>query len=103
MLYQTNEITIEAAALDDCPALAVMNRQLIGDEGSGNTMTVSELEIRMRDWLQQGVYTGFLFKLNGVVIGYALVDISDSWMRHFFICGEYRRQGYGRKAVGLLF
>jgi len=96
-------ITVEPAALDDCPVLAVMNRQLIDDEGNGNTMAVSELETRMRDWLQNGVYTGYLFRLNGEAIGYALVDLPDLWMRHFFICREYRRQGYGRAAVGLLF
>ena len=96
-------ITVEPAALDDCPVLAVMNRQLIDDEGNGNTMAVSELETRMRDWLQNGVYTGYLFRLNGEAIGYALVDLPDLWMRHFFICREYRRQGYGRVAVGLLF
>lgn len=96
-------IKIETATLDDCPALAVMNRQLIDDEGDANTMTVAELESRMRDWLQKGVYTGYLFKAGCETIGYALIDPSDMWMRHFFICRACRRQGYGRKAVGLLF
>lgn len=103
MMNKTGTITLETATLDDCSALAVMNRQLIDDEGDGNAMTVSELENRMRDWLQKGSYTGFLFKLDGETIGYALVDVSDLWMRHFFICREYRRQNYGRKAIGLLF
>ena len=103
MKHETGAITIETAAPDDCPALAVMNRQLIDDEGNGSAMTVGELEARMRDWLQKGVYTGYLFKLNGETIGYALVDPSDLWMRHFFICRGHRRQGYGRAAVGLLF
>ena len=97
-----NTIMIKTAELDDCAALAVMNRQLIDDEGNGNKMTVEELENRMRDWLERGVYTGYLFTLNDEIIGYALVDISDSWMRHFFICREHRRKGYGRTVVGLL-
>jgi len=95
-------INIRAATLDDCAALAVMNRQLIDDEGNGNTMSVAELENRMRDWLQRGVYTGYLFTLSDEIIGYALVDVSDTWMRHFFICREHRRKAYGRAAVGLL-
>ena len=70
-------ITIETATLDDCPKLAMMNRQLIDDEGNGNTMTIAELEERMRDWLQKGVYSGYMFKLNG---GYALVDLSEMWV-----------------------
>ncbi|MCL2512883.1 MAG: GNAT family N-acetyltransferase [Oscillospiraceae bacterium] len=103
MTYETNAITIETAMPDDCPALAVMNRQLIDDEGDNNNITVPELENRMRGWLQKGVYTGYLFRLNGETVGYALVDPSDMWMRHFFICREYRRQGHGRAAVSLLF
>lgn len=103
MTHNASAITLETASLDDCPALAVMNRQLIDDEGNGNTMAVSELECRMRDWFQKGIYTGYLFKRNGETIGYALVDPSDMWMRHFFICRECRRKGYGRAAVGLLF
>jgi len=103
MAHETDAITIETAALDDCPALAVMNRHLIEDEGDNNTMTILELEARMRSWLQNGVYTGYLFRLNGEAIGYALVDLPDLWMRHFFICRAYRRQGLGRAAIGLLF
>jgi predicted acetyltransferase len=95
-------ITLETASLDDCSVLAEMNKHLIDDEGDDNPMTVPELEKRMRDWLQGGVYTGYLFKLDGRIIGYALVDISDVWMRHFFICREYRRRGHGRAAVCLL-
>ena len=97
-----NTIRIKPAVLDDCAVLAVMNRQLIDDEGNGNTMTAAELENRMSDWLERGVYTAYLFTLRDEIIGYALVDISDTWMRHFFICREHRRKGYGRTVVALL-
>ena len=103
MTEEKSIITIETAVPDDCPALAVMNRHLIEDEGAGNTMNVAQLAERMRDWLQKGVYTGYVFKLNDEIIGYALVDLGEMWMRHFFICREYRRHGYGRTAVALLF
>ena len=103
MAEEKSIIIIETAILDDCPTLAVMNRHLIEDEGAGNTMNVAQLEERMRDWLQKGVYTGYVFKLNDEIIGYALVDLGEMWMRHFFICRKYRRHGYGRTAVALLF
>ena len=96
-------ISLEKASMDDCPSLAVMNKHLIDDEGSGNKMTIPELETRMRDWLQKGVYTAFLFKLNEDTIGYALVDLANMWMRQFFICREHRRSGYGRTAAACLF
>ena len=102
MTENESKITITAATLDDCPMLAAMNKQLIEDEGGGNRMSVPELEGRVRDWLQKGVYTAHIFKLGGDIIGYALVDLSDMWMRHFFICREYRRRGYGKAAINLL-
>lgn len=103
MAFKADELTIHVATPDDCPALAEMNRQLIDDEGELNSMTVAELERRMKDWLLIGAYTGFLFKLRGEIIGYALVNLPDMWMRHFFIRREHRRQGYGRASVALLF
>ena len=103
MTEKVNTPTIEIATPDDCPALAAMNRQLIDEGNQTNSMTVSELDQRLRDWFQKGDYTGYLFRLGGEVIGYALVDLSDMWMRHFFICPGFRRQGFGRAAVGLLF
>ncbi len=102
-MNQKSRITINIAALDDCPALALMNRQLIDEGQQTNTMTVSELESRLRDWFQNGTYTGYSFKLNDEIIGYALVDLSEMWVRHFFISREHRRKGYGKEAVGLLF
>ena len=96
-------ITIETASLDDCPALGLMNRQLIDDEGNGNAMTAEELGERMRGWLIKGVYTGYVFKLGVEIIGYVLVDLASMYVRHFFISREHRRKGYGRIAVGLLF
>ena len=102
-MNQENRITLGTATFDDCPALAQMNRQLIDEGQQTNTMTVSELESRMRDWFEKGAYTGYTFKLDGEIIGYALIDLSEMWVRHFFINREYRRQGYGKEAVSLLF
>ena len=103
MINKSTKLTIETATSDDCHGLAVMNRQLIDEGRQGNSMTVSELENRMQDWFEKGIYTGYVFKLNGETIGYTLVDPSEMYLRHFFICREHRRRGYGRTAVGLLF
>lgn len=102
MLCENKMITIEQATPADCPVLAFMNRQLIDDGGDDSTMADPQLESRMYHWLQGDTYTGFVFKLNGETIGYALIDVSERWLRHFFICRIYRRRGYGREAVRLL-
>lgn len=99
----TNKLTIEKATLDDCHILALMNRQLIDENEQTNQMTVFELEDRMHDWLDNGTFIGFLFMLYDEVIGFALINPTEMWVRHFYICPNYRRQGFGKKAVELLF
>ncbi len=96
-------LALHPATPDDCPELAAMNRQLIDETGQGNRMTVQELEARMRGWLERGTYTGYIFRLEGDTIGYALADMNEMYVRHFFIRREHRRKGYGRGAVALLF
>ncbi len=89
--------------IGDVDALAVMNKQLIEDEKHDNTMNVSQLAERMKDLLS-GTYSAFYLTENGTVLGYALINTASSpvYLRHFFICREYRRRGYGRKFVHLL-
>ena len=50
------------ATTADLPLLAKLNKQLIEDEGHRNPMTVAELETRMRNWLESGIYEAWLFK-----------------------------------------
>ena len=40
-------LNIKLANLNDCPQLAIMNHQLIIDEGSRNPMTLEQLTRRM--------------------------------------------------------
>ncbi len=87
----------------DLSLLAELNQQLIQDEGHSNSMTVAELESRMRAWLVR-VYTAVLFLRAGIVVGYALyrTDNAGIFLRQFFICRDERRKGYGRAAMSLL-
>ncbi len=87
----------------DCRLLAELNHQLIADERHRNSMTVPELERRLRSWLEEG-YEGVLFEREGEVAAYALyrVEPEEIHLRHFFVARHLRRQGVGRRAFELL-
>jgi len=91
------------ATLSDCPLLAELNQQLIRDEGHRNPMTSVELEERMRDWLSDG-YTAVLFEDSGQIVAYALFHEQPDgiYLRQFFVVRNRRREGIGRRSVGLL-
>ena len=88
----------------DLPLLAEFNQQLIHDEGHSDSMSVAELENRMRAWLVR-TYTAVLFLSEGAIVGYAVYrsDNVGIFLRQFFICRDERRKGHGRAAVDLLF
>jgi GNAT superfamily N-acetyltransferase len=91
------------ASIDDAPALARLNQQLIRDEGHRNPMPLVELETRMRGWLGGG-YEASLFVEDGETAGYALYrrEPEHVYLRQFFVTPECRRQGVGRTAFGWL-
>ena len=87
------------ATMDDCGVLALLNRALIIAEQSDNTITYDALVERMRGFLA-GNYAAWLFRVDGVVVGYALVDMESTprYLRHFCIVESMRGRGYGRAA-----
>jgi GNAT superfamily N-acetyltransferase len=87
----------------DCRLLAELNHQLIADERHRNSMTVQELERRMRSWLEEG-YQAVLFERDGEVAAYALyrAEPEEVHLRHFFVARHLRRQGVGRQTFDLL-
>jgi ribosomal protein S18 acetylase RimI-like enzyme len=87
----------------DCKILAEMNHQLIADEGHRNPMSVTELEGRMRNWLEED-YEVILFEDRGEAAAYALyrIQTGEVYLRHFFVVRHRRRQGLGRLAMGML-
>jgi len=96
-------LTHRIGTAEDAPALARMNHQLIQDEGHRNPMTVSELEHRMRRWLE-GEYTAVLFEQAGDMVSYALFRSEDNaiYLRQFFVTRGRRRGGIGRQAMRIL-
>ena len=95
------------ATLDDVPALARMNRQLVEDERHRNRLKSDAwLEERMRGFLTGG-YQAVLFELAGDVVAYALyaahTDRSNTiHLRQIFVDRARRRQGIGREAMRIL-
>jgi ribosomal protein S18 acetylase RimI-like enzyme len=92
-------ITIQACTQADVPELSRLNRMLIEDEQADNLMTIPQLEQRMAGFLSAD-YDAFFFAAEGNRVGYALVDQTKTppYLRHFFICRDCRRMGYGREA-----
>ncbi len=91
------------ATLNDCARLAELNHQLIRDEGHRNSMTVSELEQRMKDWLASE-YAAVIFETGGEVVAYALFreQPEEIYLRQLFVVRDRRRDGIGREAVEIL-
>ena len=73
------------ANLSDVAWLADWNHQLIRDEGARNTMTVPELEMRMRQWLS-GECQAMVFEKDDHVAAYALYRQGSNsvHLRHFY-------------------
>src|SRR5690606_6957158 len=101
---QSARLRYRPAVGDDSPVLATMNRRLIIDEGHTNSMSVPELEARMRYWLEIEENQATLIEHEETVVGYALWQPGDDWVyvRHFFIDPEHRRNGFGREAMAWL-
>ena len=87
-------MTHRRATAEDCPLLAILNHQLIRDEGHRNRMTVPELEGRMKDWLAKE-YVAIVFEDAGEVVAYALFreQQEEIYLRQLFVVRHRRRQG----------
>lgn len=96
---EIREITTVLCNHKDLDTLAVMNKQLIEDEKSDNQMTIPQLKNRMKEFIEAD-YKAYFFVLDDEIVGYALINICKSpfYLRQFFICREYRRKHYGKKA-----
>lgn len=83
----------------DIHTLAVLNKRLIEDEKSDNSMSPEELENRMKAFLANE-YNAYFFKEAEEIIGYALIrhTCSPLYLRQFYIDRAYRRKHYGEKA-----
>ena len=86
-------IKIHECKEKDIKILAEMNKQLIEDEKSNNTMNITQLENRMHDFLNNE-YKAFFFIIKEKIIGYALCDMTKEpiYLRQFFIKREERKK-----------
>lgn len=87
----------------DLSLLGQLNRELIQDEGSSNSMSVPDLCDRMASWLAAD-YEAVLFERSSGSVAYALYRHNEGCihLRQFFVCRPFRRQGLGREAFQLL-
>ena len=88
---------------DDIGELAIMNKQLIVDEGHSNPMDIAQLADRMKSWINDN-YTAYGAKYKSILIGYCLVrdDGDYIYIRQIFIRENYRMKGYGKNLVNWL-
>lgn len=94
---------IKKCSDEDIELLALLNKQLIDDEKSDNTMTVEELRNRMKDFTNSD-YDAYFFVENNDILGYALVNhtVKPFYLRQFFIDRNHRKKHIGTKAFQLL-
>lgn len=96
-------IRIKKCTLEDIPQLALLNKQLIEDEKSNNSMNIKELEARMHEFISTD-YDAYFFLNPERVVGYALVKntCNPLYLRQFWIDRNYRKMHYGTLAFGAL-
>ena len=103
-------LLIRPATQSDLPTLARMNQRLIEDEGSRNPMSITELQNRMREWLE-GEWRVELFSEGDTVVGYAVYQFRNDiyepckvvvYLRQLYIERDKRSRGLGSRAVKLL-
>lgn len=101
---------LRPAREDDIRTLAVLNRQLLDDEGHPTDIAIPELIERHRVWLSTKEWHQDILEIEGHVVGYIVhalnpypLDpaIPERFVRQFFIDRAYRRQGLGRDAFDL--
>jgi ribosomal protein S18 acetylase RimI-like enzyme len=96
-------LRIDRADIAEAELLADLNLQLMVDEEHPYPLERPIVVARMRRWIA-GEYQVLLFRRGARVAGYAVWRLEDrgAYLRHFFICRDQRREGWGRAAMRLL-
>ena len=97
-------LRIDKAKGTEIELLAQLNRQLDEDEPHPYPLPLPALTERMARWIGEGDYEVLVFRSADQLIGYAAwrADEFGIYLRHFFICRDRRREGWGRAAIQLL-
>jgi GNAT superfamily N-acetyltransferase len=103
MTADTNSISISTATEADITPLAELNLQLMEDERHPYMLPLDELRARMTRWVA-GEYHVLVFRNGARICGYAawILEERGTYLRHFFICRDQRRQGLGRIIIDRL-
>jgi GNAT superfamily N-acetyltransferase len=100
------QFSLRPANYNDVALLARMNKQLIQDEHSRNTMSHTELADRITRWLDDG-RSIIIVERDDDAIGYLVYYGQDEkyypyensvYVRQYFIQPRYRRRGIGQVA-----
>ncbi|WP_276357680.1 GNAT family N-acetyltransferase [Cohnella caldifontis] len=93
------QLILKEGSIEDIEILALLNKQLIEDEGHDNKMDLIQLKERMKEFINSE-YRAVLFIEEDNIKGYALLNVklNPVYLRQFFICRECRREGYGTLA-----
>ncbi|WP_196157628.1 GNAT family N-acetyltransferase [Reinekea sp. G2M2-21] len=85
-------------------ALALMNAELIQDEGHANTMTLTELEQRIISWLDGGEYGCHAVLHRNLPVSYCIWREEEShlYVRQIFTLRQYRKRGLATKMIEFL-
>ena len=92
------------ATLADLSLLAKWNKEMIADQGHRNPMNVDELEDRMKNWLENESYIAHIFYDRSSPVAYSLYreEANEVFLRQFYVCRDFRRQGIGTRAMEIL-
>lgn len=111
MSNKISRLLVRLATEADLPLVAVMNRELIIDEGHRNLMTLAQLEERARGFLASGIWRIDVFEADRRTAGFATwreqEDVTETsgrsvFLRQFYITREMRGSGLGRAALDRL-
>ena len=103
MTAEPASTSISVATEADVPQLAALNLQLMEDEQHPYMLPLDELHARMKRWVA-GEYHVLVFRNGARICGYAAwcPEERGTYLRHFFICRDQRRQGLGRILIDRL-
>ncbi|TCS42071.1 GNAT family N-acetyltransferase [Reinekea marinisedimentorum] len=81
--------------------LALLNAELIQDEGHSNSMTLQQLEERMIDWLDSGQYQCYAIMHRSLPVAYCLcrTEAESLYIRQLFTLRNYRKRGLAKKLL----
>lgn len=101
ILQQSVGYPVSKMTTKQVKALALLNAELIQDEGHNNSMTLAELEQRMFHWLESGEYQCHAVLHRNLPVAYSLWrdEPSNLHIRQLFTLRHYRKRGLATKLI----